>query len=630
MALKPKGLLVAAGLAVVAIGVSAGTLLAQQAQPQVAKPNAAIRIVPIPANAANPDAFIGTLPDGKTKVAMGTTGLDNVSVGAPVTLGGASTDPAVPATKYAWTLTAPPGSKAVLSASDQATVKFTPDVSGIYKADLTVSNSAGSGAIDSVQIHAGQYIGVTAGNCVQCHPNETKEWADTGHEVILKREINGGADPATSHYNEGCVRCHSTGYVIGASNGGFSDVQAQTGWKFPSLPDIQAAKDNYATMPAVLQNVGTIGCEDCHGPAKDHVQNNGKMAASLDEGVCNVCHNGGGTHIKGTEFQNSAHANKFAQAWTYPIGPDHQECVRCHSGNGFISFLKNPTETASWDNTMQNATCAVCHDPHSDANKKQLRITGKPVQAVGITKDFALSAVCVECHNTRTVASDATKGNFPHYSAAGELLSDAGGVTYGQTIPNSPHGLIVGAAPVASPDPAANGAMLFGGDTPGPCVVCHMTTSPSNAKDPNQYKVGEHSFNTVNPADGTDYTLACQSCHPGLKTFDFPAKADYDGNGKVEGVQTEVAGLLTLVQGALKDSGVIPVTGYPYFNQSNKQYWSDAQKNAVYNYLFVRGIEGNDGKASAIHNFDRSVALLQLSYKDLKGMDVPNATPIVK
>ena len=46
-------------------------------------------------------------------------------------------------------------------------------------------------------------------------------------------------------------------------------------------------------------------------------------------------------------------------------------------------------------------------------------------------------------------------------------------------------------------------------------------------------------------------------------------------------------------------------------------------------YGVMRGAEtgnGREGKASAIHNFKRSVALLQLSYKDLTGTDIPNAT----
>jgi hypothetical protein len=482
----------------------------------------------------------------------------------------------------------------------------------------------------SVQIRAGEFMGVQAGNCAQCHPGQTKEWAETGHGVIFQREVNGGADPKTSHYGEQCIRCHTTGYSPGVKNGGFADVQAQTSWQFPALTDIQTGQGQWEAVPAALQNMGNIQCEDCHGPAKDHVVNGAKMAVSLDEGVCNVCHAGGGHHVKGQELANAGHSDKMAQAWTYPVGPSRQDCVRCHSGAGYISFLKNPTEKASWDNSMQTASCAVCHDPHSDANKFQLRITGKPVEAVGITKDFALSATCVECHNARTTAADAAKANFPHYSAAGEMLSDGGGVTYGQTVPNSPHGMIVGVAPVKNPDPAAAGSFLFGGVAPGPCVTCHMTPIPADANDPTHYTVGEHSFNTVSPDGMFQYTAACQTCHQGIKDFNLQAKADYDGNGKVETVQQEVSGLLNVLQGALKDSGVTPVQGHPYFDRSNLAYWSDSQKNAVYNYLFVRGVEGTDGKASAIHNFKRSVALLQLSYKDLTGHDLPNATLLVQ
>ena len=628
MALKPKGLLALTGLTLVALGITAGTVLAQQAQPQVAKPVATIKIVPVAANPADPNVIEATLSDGKTKVQMGATGLNNVSVNVPVTLQGAATDPKVPVTKYAWTLTKPAESKATLTATDKPVVKFTPDVSGIYKVDLVLTNDAGSSPMASVQIHAGEYIGTGVGNCFQCHPQVTQEWSETGHAIILKREINGGADPATSHYGEQCIRCHSTGYYIGAKNGGFADVQAQTGWKFPALADIQAAKDNFGAMPVELQNMANIQCEDCHGPAKDHVLSNGKMAVSLDEGVCNVCHNGGGHHVKGAMFANSKHGEADSQAFTYPTGPARQDCVRCHSGSGYISFIKDPVNKASWNNDPQPVTCAVCHDPHSDANKDQLRVTGVPVQANGITKDFGLSATCVECHNGRTQPADALKGSFPHYSPAGEMLADTGGVTYGQTVPNSFHGMVVGTAPMKDPSDPSGQTMLFGGNTPGACVACHMYPTPADPKDPNRFKVGDHSFNMVSPDGSFQYTAACQSCHQGIDTFNFQAKADYDGNGKVEGVQTEVAGLLKVLQQAIADSGVKPVQGYPYFDAADLAKANDKQKNAIYNYLFVRGLEGSDGKANAIHNFKRSVALLQLSYKDLTGNDVPNATLI--
>ncbi len=557
---------------------------------------------------------------------MGTTGLPVVSVGVPVTVKGTTNDPKAPAKTYAWTLTKPTDSKAALDKSDAQIARFTPDVVGTYKVDLVVSNDGGKSAMASVQIRAGTYVGVEEGGCKTCHAGKVNEWQKTPHASMLAVQLDGGSNPATSHYSEACVRCHSVGYNIGVANGGFADIQAKLGWKFPSLQSIQKGKGNWDAVPAELKNVSNIQCENCHGPAKEHVANGAPMAVSLDEGACNVCHNGGGHHVKGEELKYSAHGEKDAKAWNYPTGPDHQDCVRCHSGAGYISFLDAPTEKASWNNSKQTPSCAVCHDPHSDANPKQLRIVGKPVEVNGVTKDFGLSATCTECHNARTTAADAAKGLFPHYSAAAEMLSNTGGVTYNQQVADSPHSMVVGTAPVADPSDKEGKAKLFGGDVPGPCVVCHMWPSPSDAKDPNHFKVGEHSFNVVSPDGKLQYTAACQQCHAGVKDFNFPAKADYDGNGKVEGVQTEVAGLLNILQKAIADSGVKPVKGYPYFDRDNVAKANDKQKNAIYNYLFVRGVEGTDGKAAAIHNFKRSVTLLQLSYKDLTGKDVPNAT----
>ena len=78
------------------------------------------------------------------------------------------------------------------------------------------------------------------------------------------------------------------------------------------------------------------------------------------------------------------------------------------------------------------------------------------------------------------------------------------------------------------------------GNTPGSCVTCHMWPTIEDAKDPNYHKVGSHSFNTVSPDGKFDYTAACTSCHGDMKDFNLKSKADYDGNGKVEGVQEEV------------------------------------------------------------------------------------------
>ncbi len=51
---------------------------------------------------------------------------------------------------------------------------------------------------------------------------------------------------------------------------------------------------------------------------------------------------------------------------------------------------------------------------------------------------------------------------------------------------------------------------------------------------------------------------------------------------------------------------------------------TDAQKRAVYNFRFVNGVMWNSsGRAAAVHNFKRAVALLQLSCKHLKGRAFP-------
>ena len=77
----------------------------------------------------------------------------------------------------------------------------------------------------------------------------------------------------------------------------------------------------------------------------------------------------------------------------------------------------------------------------------------------------------------------------------------------------------------------------------------------TDAKDPNYDKVGSHSFNMVSPDGKSDYGAACKNCHGDVKDFNLKAKADYDGNGKVEGVQDEVKGLLGQVWKRARSQG---------------------------------------------------------------------------
>ena len=629
------------------------------AAPTVEPPAAKLEILAVPGNIKDANAITGTVkyltdtvvgPKTAT-VALFSSGLPNVPISVPVHLSVTAADPASKVMTATWTLTAPEGSQAKIKDSKSPTVtEFTPDLVGAYKVDVVLENASGKGELDSVTLHAGTYVGETAGNCKQCHGDKVAEVAKTGHAAIESDLIDNKRTPdVATHYAETCIRCHTTGYYPGAANGGYADAEAKANYTLPTFKAIDAAgkggASNFAAMPAAVKNMANIQCESCHGPAGEHVAAGRKMATSMDSGVCDQCHNGGGHHLKGTDLQASAHSAKTDLAWTVPVGPAEQACVRCHSGAGYVSFLKAPDQPAAWDNSMQTVGCSTCHDPHSDANVWQLRIVGKPVAITFDAKDQGLSATCTECHNNRTQPANAVKGSYPHYSSAAEALNDTGGVDYGLKLPASPHALMVGQTPVANPaavaDDPESAKFLFSkpgdatGQKPGPCVACHMYPTPSDAKDPAaaaMHQVGSHSFNMVSPDGKVEYTAACKACHSDIgDSFNFAAKADYDGNGKTEGVQDEVKGLLGVLWGSLEKSGLKKIdTGYPYASVPKDA--SDKVKNAWYNYRFVYGImwgedePGNEGAASAIHNFGRSVGLLQASYKDLTGSDVPGAT----
>ncbi len=652
-------------VAVLAVTPISTTFTAQAAppaqEPTPAPINATVRIVPVTMNPNDPNAITGTIKiitdtkvgESNAVIAMGASGLPNVPINVPVRVECKPdnieyTGPMTPT----WALYKSPDSKAALKDPKANLTEFTPDIPGAYAVSCSLP---GGGQAGGIHLYAGAYIGNNAETCKTCHPKQVEDWLKTGHANALKYNIDNTLTPdANTHFTERCAACHVTGYYVppvGADSNGFKDAATKANWQFPTWEQINAAgkggKSNFDAMPADVKAMAAIGCEQCHGPAADHV-NKGLpiMAKSQSEGTCNVCHNSSSRHDKGEQLKNAAHSDANAPAFNEPIGPTRQACVRCHSGEGYASFLENPTNQAAWVNEKQTIVCATCHDPHDATNPFQLRIMSKPIALpFELTKDVGLSATCFECHNSRTDPADAIKSSFPHYNSIAEFISDTGGVTYGQTLQNSPHGALVGISPI--PNPAAKdnpdaAKFLFSavgddkGNIPGPCVTCHMTAPITDPKDPYYEKVGGHSFNTVSLDRKFQYTAACQACHQGLDTFDFKAKADYDGNGKVEGVQTEVKGLLDVLWKALEAKGLKKVdTGYPYATlpKGADGQTDDKIDNAWYNFRTVYGVmwgtetgNGNEGKAQAIHNFKRAVELLQLSYKDLTGNDVPGAT----
>ena len=167
------------------------------------------------------------------------------------------------------------------------------------------------------------------------------------------------------------------------------------------------------------------------------------------------------------------------------------------------------------------------------------------------------------------------------------MLAGANGFTYGKTIPSSAHGDVVT-------------------DT---CVNCHTQTPAST--DPALGLVGGHTFKMSFAGSATvpakQMVGACQTCHGSeLTTFNFPLM-DYDGDGVIDGVQTEVQHLLNNL--AL----MLPPVGQPKTSLTIDSTWTQPQLEAAYNYEFV----ANDGSLG-IHNMAYTVGLLKASIADLQ------------
>ncbi len=536
-------------------------------------------------------------------------------------------EPAVEGFTFEWSLEAPEGSEAELI--DGPVAIFMADVEGQYVLTLTATDENGNSGTTSWTVWAATYIGVGGldgtepqePQCASCHEDQADAWSATGHASMFTRAVDG---EVSSHYGPNCVSCHTTGFNNRpeAVNGGFDDIVAESGWLFPEEL-VPGTWDTIVAENPEVAALANIQCESCHGPGSLHppaeIEDEeggsqpavpGPIGLGLDYGTCAQCHAEEPYHVFPQEWELSGHAAKNARAFWYPIGEDHQACVRCHSGLGYIDYT-NGLPQEEWRIDYQVITCAVCHDPHDADNPHQLRVFDEVLLPDGTDVASAgPAATCMSCHNARTDPVAAVEGeNFrtPHHSTAAELINETGGYTWGETLPTSTHGRIV----------------------ENTCIGCHMADSPGmdnmgtpddRSDDqplPGHLTVGEHTFSMVSPVDGTENVAACQQCHDGAESFEFEARRDYDGDGTIETNQEEVNGLLELLQAALEENGVEVLTHYPYFNMPENP--SVDVLGAAYNLQFV------NSAGSVDHNLRYIVSLLQLSYERLTGEAVPNA-----
>ncbi|HOA23813.1 MAG TPA: multiheme c-type cytochrome [Aggregatilineales bacterium] len=518
--------------------------------------------------------------------------------------------------KFEWSLQPPDGSNARLL-TDGGVARWQTDVPGAYVLTLRATDSNGNTATDSWTVHAVDgYVGVglmdgdepALPECASCHRSKSEAWAQTAHATVFSEGIDGHA---TEDYGPNCISCHTTGFDnhSEANNGGFDDVAREAGWEFPSVLSEGNWEQMLEDAPEVAA-LANVQCESCHGPGSEHVTGDveamGPIAIGLEYGTCAQCHAQGPTYTIPQQWENSAHADRTAHAFWYPIGEDHRDCVACHTGGGYIDAAKGlPPEERRTD--YQPITCAVCHDPHHSDRPDQLRVFDQVLLPDGTNvTEAGAAATCMTCHNTRVDPVRAVEGSrfqTPHYSAAAELLSGTGGYTWGEKLPSTLHSLILEES----------------------CITCHMADTPgvdeAGAPLPGHNEVGGHTFAMTSP-DGVENVEVCQLCHgESMETFTMVAKRDYDGDGRVETNEQEIDGLLRALERQLKVRGVQLLDHYPYVVLPEDA--SVDLKGAVYNYKLA------SSNAIPAHNLQYLVSLLQLSYQRLTGDELPGADLLI-
>lgn len=515
-----------------------------------------------------------------------------------------------------------------------------PDVAGLYTVNVSIQ-TASSGSTNLTQnVTAGTYLGINS--CAACHsggtiaPDKYTEWSQTPHATKFAREINGGTNPSTSHYSKNCISCHTVGYDTNtnAVNGGFDDIATQLGWTFPT----NLAPGNWESIQTnypALANVANIQCENCHGAGSEHAIKEAltphsaaakaAIAVNFGAGDCGQCHDSKPNHIKSAEWNNSLHA----RVTRTPSGAGREACARCHTGGGFAQYADAISSGTAYttnnaDTTYTAITCSTCHDPHDASNPHQLRLGETVTLAEGtVVTDAGAGALCMNCHRSRNGSVTNSIVNYPlglqtwaggsafgpHDNPASDMLEGVNGWTYGKVIPSSAHRSAVQ-------------------DT---CVGCHMQTIATNS--PNYalglYKAGGHTWNMTYAVvtNGVTNTMevvdTCVKCHGDIESFDM-VKVDYNGDGVIEGVQTEVQHLLD------KLSTLLPPRNNPNVPSANPaSYVADGKVKtsfATYTNVPTRFLAGaynwqfvNNDLSKGVHNAAYAVGLLKASIADLTG-----------
>ncbi len=304
--------------------------------------------------------------------------------------------------------------------------------------------------------------------CGNCHPGSQAQWAGTAHASAWETL------QASGHAAGFCEPCHSVsdkGNATSNPNVGFA-----AGFD-PRFVDVQ--------------------CENCHGPAIQHIANPAgpKPLASFEaardsRNGCGECHEG--TH------------HPFVEQWSqsaHGLGPNTEyaggrgdSCAQCHEGQRALALMfgVDATYLETGDGSLRTITCVVCHAAHGSPYDAELRASiDVPTR----------ENLCMRCH-ARSGTPWSSRG--PH-AAQGLLLLDED----------------VGYRPPGFSFPDARRRNSHGPDNnPRLCATCHVARLTVTDASGNflLQSVG-HTFQAASCTDADGLPVVREDCYPAERTF---------------------------------------------------------------------------------------------------------------
>jgi len=459
-----------------------------------------------------------------------------------------------------------------------------PDDPGSYTVTVhaTDGDNIGIGSVNlGVEVFAATADPYFVGDatCSTCHSSTHTGWAETAHAHAWSTLQE--SDHSASY----CNPCHAVGFDGVEGNAGYDEAP-------------------------ILKFVN-VQCESCHGPGSAHASSldPADIAYSYDAESCGTCHEGT-HHPYLSEWESSAHNFEAGSAYGAPVNGG---CEGCHEGvasarrlDGDLSVFFGGAaygtaaraDTAAYP--IAGITCQVCHNSHDATNPGQIR-TVADVQLVTangespIITDGGVGKLCMQCHHARRAAESQITDGYAHFGPHANPQADF------LAAKSAFHGVADVSFAWAGPSHL---------NVQNSCKTCHIDMVEYNPVD------GAITGHTFEPT-----VAACANCHGVITSFDeIMALEDFDGDGAVEGVQSEVSGLLHLLEVAFIDNG-LDTTGSDFMGSLGDTLRSTMiVREAGYNYAFIE-----DDKSLGVHNPDYAIQLLQQSYLHLTGAMPLNA-----